>query len=200
MFHYGSEATCQTKGKCSVCGYEYYGEHDVAAPNYVYIDDMKCGSYCATEGCDHLSEWSYHTGGTSDCQHKAICEICHHEYGKLGDHTPKAEWTTDATSHWHACKVCEGEKLDLAAHLDENSDGSCDVCGYTASNQSGSAPSGEPDAGIAPTDDGEDGIGTGAIIAIIIGSVAVVGIGGFAFFWFVIKKKTFADLKKSFKK
>ncbi|MBO5946171.1 MAG: hypothetical protein J6Q69_06130, partial [Clostridia bacterium] len=44
------------------------------------------------------------------------------------------------------------------------------------------------------------GLGTGAIIAIIIGSVAVVGIGGFALFWFVIKKKTFADLKKSFKK
>ena len=195
MFHYGSEATCQTKGVCSVCGYEYYGEHDVAVPNYVYIDDMKCGSYCATEGCDHLSEWSYHTGGTSDCQHKAICEICHHEYGNIGDHIPKAEWQNDADSHWHECTGCEGQQLEKAAHIDENGDNKCDTCDYAM-------PAHDPETPPAdnPPSDDEGGLGTGAIIGIVIGSVAVVGIGGFALVWFVIKKKTFADLKKSFKK
>jgi hypothetical protein len=34
----------------------------------------------------------------------------------------------------------------------------------------------------------------------VIGSVLVVGIGGFAIFWFVIKKKTWADLLAVFKK
>ena len=34
----------------------------------------------------------------------------------------------------------------------------------------------------------------GAIAGIVIGSVAVTGIGGFAFLWFAVKKKTFADL------
>ena len=46
----------------------------------------------------------------------------------------------------------------------------------------------------------DGGISTGAIVGIIIGSIVVVGIGGFAIFWFVIKKKNFADLIAIFKK
>jgi len=33
------------------------------------------------------------------------------------------------------------------------------------------------------------GLGAGAIVAIVLGSVAVVGGGGFCLFWFVIRKK-----------
>ncbi len=40
----------------------------------------------------------------------------------------------------------------------------------------------------------KDGLSGGAIAGIVIGSVAVAGIGGFAIFWFVVRKKTFADL------
>ena len=40
----------------------------------------------------------------------------------------------------------------------------------------------------------KDGLSGGAIAGIVIGSVAVAGIGGFAIFWFVVKEKTFADL------
>lgn len=39
-----------------------------------------------------------------------------------------------------------------------------------------------------------EGLSGGAIAGIVIGSVAVVGVGGLAIFWFVIKKKTFAEL------
>ncbi len=42
--------------------------------------------------------------------------------------------------------------------------------------------------------DKKDGLSDGAIAGIVIGSVAVAGIGGFAIFWFAVKKKTFADL------
>jgi hypothetical protein len=42
--------------------------------------------------------------------------------------------------------------------------------------------------------DKKDGLGAGAIVAIVIGSVLVVGIGGFAVFWFVIKKNSFGAL------
>ena len=38
------------------------------------------------------------------------------------------------------------------------------------------------------------GLSGGAIAGIVVGSVAVAGIGGFAIFWFAVKKKTFADL------
>ena len=52
-----------------------------------------------------------------------------------------------------------------------------------------------------PSDGGEitppakkDGLSGGQIAGIVIGSVAVAGIGGFAIFWFAVKKKSFADL------
>lgn len=38
------------------------------------------------------------------------------------------------------------------------------------------------------------GLSNGQIVGIVIGSVAIVGLGGFAVFWFVVKKKTFVDL------
>ena len=40
----------------------------------------------------------------------------------------------------------------------------------------------------------KDGLSGGAIAGIVIGSVAVAGIGGFVVLWFAVKKKTFADL------
>ena len=47
-------------------------------------------------------------------------------------HTWAAEWTSDKAGHWHECT---GENCDetngYAAHSDGNSDGKCDVCGYT---------------------------------------------------------------------
>lgn len=57
---------------------------------------------------------------------------------------------------------------------------------------------------ITPTPNKKDGLSGGAIAGIVIGSVAVAGIGGFAIFWFAVKKKSFADLiaaiKEIFKK
>ncbi len=46
----------------------------------------------------------------------------------------------------------------------------------------------------------KEGLSGGAIAGIVIGSVAVAGIGGFAIFWFAVKKKTFADLGVALKK
>ena len=40
----------------------------------------------------------------------------------------------------------------------------------------------------------KDGLSGGQIAGIVIGSVAVAGIGGFAIFWFAVKKNSFADL------
>ena len=44
------------------------------------------------------------------------------------------------------------------------------------------------------------GLSGGAIAGIVIGSVLLAGIGGFAIFWFAVKKKTFADLSVVLKK
>ena len=199
MFHNGTEATCQTKGKCSVCGYEYYGEHNIAVSNYVYIDEMRCGSYCATEGCDYLSEWSYHTGGTSDCQHKSICEICHSEYGSFGDHVTVAEWSADAESHWHECELCEGQRLDGADHADTDGDGKCDDCGYPMpstdpGNENETDEKGEKDTDTDSSEEDQSGDGVQGGCASGCGSFmgggfAAMLISTLAGAWLVIKKK-----------
>ena len=46
----------------------------------------------------------------------------------------------------------------------------------------------------------KDGLSGGAIAGIVIGTVLLAGIGGFAIFWFAVKKKTFADLGVALKK
>ena len=40
----------------------------------------------------------------------------------------------------------------------------------------------------------KDGLSGGQIAGIVIGTLPLAGIGGFAIFWFAVKKKTFADL------
>ena len=40
----------------------------------------------------------------------------------------------------------------------------------------------------------KDGLSGGQIAGIVIGTLLLAGIGGFAIFWFAVKKKTFADL------
>ena len=49
-------------------------------------------------------------------------------------------------------------------------------------------------------DSRNESLSGGAIAGISTGSAAVVGLGGFSLFWFVIKKKRFSDLFKGFKK
>ena len=289
--HAGGSATCQTKGECVICGAEYLADHDFSVPDYQYVDEMKCATYCAN--CDEIGSWSYHEGGVSTCQEKSVCDICHHEYGELAacaggtatctakavcatcgeeygelaphnydavngykgadghanacvcgahetpvahtpdraeatetepikctvcdyiiepttghvTHTPKNEWESDQTHHWHECTGCEGQQLEKAAHADTNNDEKCDTCGYDMpasetepGTEPGTTPGTEdPNTPDDPSDD-KDGLGAGAIVGIVIGSVAVAGVGGFALFWFVIKKKSFADLIAVFKR
>lgn len=180
--HRGGTATCEEKAECEVCGNEY-------------------------------GELIAHTGGTATCESKAKCTLCGNEYGEKGEHKDadnngkcdecdlslsggdggdgsdggedipggahvhdfSGEWRSTDEEHHKEC-AC-GEKQYAGAHVDNNGNASCDVCG----------------AALAIEDAG--GLGTGEIILIVIGSAAAVGIGGFALFRFVIKKKSFAELK-----
>ena len=112
-----------------------------------------------------------------------------HDYGTT--------WKTDANNHWKECEC--GEKSENAAHIDDNGDNKCDTCDYAMPTHDPDDPGTTPPADNPPTDD-DGGLGTGAIVGIVIGSVAVAGVGGFALFWFVIKKKTWADFLAIFKK
>lgn len=124
-------------------------------------------------------------------------------------HTQGEEWLSDDTNHWHKCTGCN-EKLGVAAHtygawtvtvqpqvgVAGEKERECSVCGYkeTAPVE---ALGGEQPGSEQPE---KTGLSGGAIAGIAVGSVAVAGVGGFSVFWFVIKKKKFADLIAIFKK
>lgn len=124
-------------------------------------------------------------------------------------HAPDAEWHFDATKHWHNCTGCS-QKLDERAHafgvwtitvkpevgVAGEKERECSVCGFKE-NAPVEALGGEQPGGEQPE---KTGLSGGAIAGIAVGSIAVVGVGGFSVFWFVIKKKKFADLIAIFKK
>ncbi|MBQ9145946.1 MAG: InlB B-repeat-containing protein [Clostridia bacterium] len=125
-------------------------------------------------------------GGTATCTEKAVCSTCATAYGATAPHSHGSEWISNENEHWNEC-TC-GDKANQAPHADGNVDGKCDVCGYAVG-----ILSPEPD-------EDNEGLGAGAIAGIAVASAVVAGLGGFAIFWFVIKKKSIADLVALFKK
>lgn len=104
-------------------------------------------------------------------------------------HDHGTTWESDANNHWNECSC--GDKANVGAHEDSDNNGKCDTCDYQMSNGGGAAET---------PDKPNNGLSTGAIVGIVVGGVAVAGLGGFALVWFVIKKKSFADLVAIFKK
>jgi len=127
------------------------------------------------------------------------------------NHEAKDTWSSDADNHWKECARCSGQQLEKAAHTDSNNNGKCDTCEYQMTNGGGNTetpnnpdtPNNTPDnPNNTPDDpsDDKDGLGAGAIVGIVAGSVVVLGLGGFSLVWFVIKKKKWSDLVAIFKK
>ena len=139
--------------------------------------------------CEEQLDKAAHSGGTATCTEKAVCEVCNTPYGNTTAHEHGSEWHKNADEHWNEC-TC-GDKANTAPHADENNDGKCDTCDYAMGNADN--PGGDKESE-------KTGLSGGAIAGIAVGSVAVAGLGGFSLFWFVIKKKKFADLIALFKK
>ena len=104
-------------------------------------------------------------------------------------HAHGSEWKADANEHWNECEC--GDKANKAAHADSNNNGKCDTCNYEMSSgavDAGTDPKPQPPIDNPPTND-DNGLGTGAIIAIVTAGASVVGGGGLALWWFVFRKK-----------
>ena len=221
----GQEATCTTDGwkdyyKCS-CDKLYADE--ACTTMITDLEAWKIGDGKIDKG-HTFGEWvsnnngthtricsrnNEHTetldcsGGEATCINKAVCTACNTAYGEIKTtHTPNADdgdCTTAIT-----CSVCNEITTPAnTAHKDEDSNEKCDVCNKNLPTTPGTEPGTEPgtDDPNTPDDpDKKDGLGAGAIVGIVIGSVTVAGVGGFALLWFVIKKKSFADLIRIFKK
>ena len=112
-------------------------------------------------------------------------------------HLPATAWSSDGTQHWHACTVegCD-EKLDAHAHAYDNGcDTSCNICTAERAVAAHADSDGNNACDTCATFV-EGGLSGGAGIGIGIGATAVVLVGGFSLFWFVIKKKKWSDLVK----
>ena len=141
-----SDATCTSKAtyyKSCVCGAkgtETFESGDLNPDNHTgTLGDWK------SDGSNHWKEYSCcgvhagtaaHTGGTADCQNRAVCDICNQPYGELGSHDPASIWSKDASGHWHVCQTANcTEKLDFTAHTPgaaatEETAQTCTECGY----------------------------------------------------------------------
>ena len=172
--HSFAPATCTAPKTCACGATEGVAlEHSFAPATCTAPKTCVCG---ATEGVA-----LEHSFAPATCTIPKTC-VCGATEGVALGHTYSTEWSSDSNEHFMTCSC--GAKQRTGIHVDSNENGSCDVCGYaltTASND-------------------KDGLGAGAIVGIVIGSVAVAGVGGFAIFWFVIKKKSFAELIAIFKK
>lgn len=137
--HTGGTATCTARAVCSVCG-ESYGElaAHVADSNYRYNAD---GHWTACAACGTpMSNQEAHTGGTADCQHKAVCDVCGQPYGELDAsiHAGGIRWARTAETH-QAFYLCCGAAAGAEANHSWNDESVCTECGYGCAHTGGTA-------------------------------------------------------------
>ncbi len=66
------------------------------------------GHWHACSLCGARQDYDRHAGGTATCTAKAVCDVCHMEYGDFGAHDfPDSEWEHDADHHWRKCTRCD---------------------------------------------------------------------------------------------
>ena len=199
--HSGGTATCENKAVCSVCGLEYGDKlgHDYGEVKYTWTDNTcKAERVCKHDSTHIESETVTATGTTitvATCKEKGKMkytatfvntaftmqekevdiDFAPHTYGEWKDEIPATKEDFGTKGH-KDCSVC-------GRHFDKDGNEITDLI---------IAKIGTPAK--------KDGLSGGQIAGIVIGSVAVAGIGGFAIYWFAISKKTFGDLGTVFKK
>ncbi len=159
--HTGGTATCTNRAVCETCGREY-GElnpanHSGTLGDWQTSDTEHWQVYSC---CKVEANRAAHSGGTADCQHKAVCTTCGGKYGDVDptNHTgTQGEWKSDGDKHWkeYSCcgvKVAEGTHAFTAEKAEEQylksgstCEGqaeyykSCDTCGLSSKGTEGEA-------------------------------------------------------------
>ena len=152
----GGEATCKKRAVCTECNAEY-GTVNPANHNSNEVWEQTaethqkkydCCSADITNEEDHIwvdghcSVCGYdciHKGGSATCTQKAVCDICHIEYGEINadNHTGTEEWTQTATEHEKKYDCCGKVTLEKESH--KWKDGVCEVCNYACVHSGGEA-------------------------------------------------------------
>ena len=196
--HTGGTATCIALKACEVCGASY-GE--LADHNFAYTADSNYHFEECTV-CELEKNHEKHFGGSATCSAQAVCEAanCGHGYGATLAHTPAGDLIDgNESSHWQICSVCNGI-ANVPSHIypadwtvitepTHDTEGlrerTC-ACGHKITKATPVLDPAEFPAW--------------AIVLIVILCVLVLAVGVFALIWFVVKKKSFADLKAVFSK
>lgn len=198
----GGTATCTTKAVCDVCRTTY---GDTAPHTYG----------------DLIPEVPATTEDFGVKEHKD-CKVCGRHFDKDGNEITDLRiakiGTHNVVINGESKFYAHGERVTVTAEDKEGKEfvGWKDASGkivstkkeytfevkdemvLTAVYQDKAPGGGTIDGEIAPAPD-KKGLSGGQIAGIVIGSLAGVGIIGFAIFWFVVKKKTFAELISAIK-
>lgn len=198
----GGKATCTSKAVCEVCRTTY---GDTAPHTYG----------------DLIPEVPATTEDFGVKEHKD-CKVCGRHFDKDGNEITELRiakiGTHNVVINGESKFYAHGESVTVTAEDKEGKEfkGWQDASGkivstkkeytfevkdemvLTAVYQDKAPGGGTIDGEIAPAPD-KKGLSGGQIAGIVIGSLAGVGIVGFAIFWFVVKKKTFAELISAIK-
>ena len=198
----GGTATCTTKAVCDVCRTTY---GDTAPHTYG----------------DLIPEVPATTEDFGVKEHKD-CKVCGRHFDKDGNEITDLRiakiGTHNVVINGESKFYAHGESVTVTAEDKEGKEfvGWKDASGkivstkkeytfevkdemvLTAVYQDKAPGGGTIDGEIAPAPD-KKGLSGGQIAGIVIGSLAGVGIVGFAIFWFVVKKKSFAELISAIK-
>ena len=202
----GYEITFNANGGSGVmAGDERVGEYTLPTCNFTAPSGKQFKGW-ATSASGEVVGATYTL--TANVEFFAIWEDIPH------NHSYGSAWEKDANNHWNEC-AC-GDKANEGAHVDANTDGTCDTCGWVDPNftpivsgpgggEGTPAPTPDNTPDTTPEVEGEEeaGLSGGAIAGIAVGATAGavgLGAGGFAIFWFVVKKKSLAELLAIFKK
>jgi len=179
---------------CGICGIQTSSEEHTGGK-------ANCTELAVCAKCDEkygeLDE-SNHTGGRASCTELAVCERCQKEYGEL-DKTNHDSFETKIVSngnkHDKVRECCQEVLQSLEHNYDSACDTDCGTCGAVREITHSYATDGicilcgEAGGSVTQPSEPQKGVGTGAIIGTVIGTVVVFGGTAFALIWFVIRKK-----------
>ena len=152
----GGAATCKKRAVCTECNAEYgtlnpanhSGEQVWVQTEKTHQKKYDCCGAEVTNIADHIWENGHctvcgydciHTGGKATCTQKAVCNICHSEYGEINadNHTGTEKWIQTATTHEKKYNCCG--KVTIAQENHNWKDGACETCGYVCVHSGGEA-------------------------------------------------------------
>ena len=201
----GGTATCTTKAVCDVCRTTYgdtaphtYGELIPEVPATTedfgvkeHKDCKVCGKHFDKDG-NEITELKIAKIGTHNVVINGESKFYAH-----GESVTVTAGAAEEGKEFVCWKNEKGETVSTDKAYTFTVTGETTLTAVYENTTSGGGEN-------APTPDKKSGLSGGAIAAIVICSVLVAGAGGFAIFWFVIRKRNFAELiaaiKSGFKK